>query len=385
VIVSKSSPRIFIIAGEASGDLLGADLITQLKVQHPNTIFAGVGGEQMLKAGLPQSLFSLNDLSVMGLIEVLRHLPRLMKRIKQTKQAVKAFKPDLLLTIDSPDFCLRIAKWTKDHLPVVKRVHTVAPTVWAWRPGRAKKIAQFLDGLLCLFPFEPHYFTPHGLSAFFMGHPLAQIIEPLTEEKKQDFFKTYKLDPDRPVVCLLPGSRWREIESLMPIFVPTARRVLQANPDVQIILPTLPHLADTLEAMCKKEFLPVTLMTNHQDKYTAMQISQAALHASGTVALELAFCNTPMITAYKANKVTEWIGRRILTIKYLNLVNLLCNEAIVPEVLQDDCTPEKIAPIIQALLTNNVSAERQRLHFAKVRKELQPDEPAANFVLSFLN
>ncbi|HEY1096256.1 MAG TPA: lipid-A-disaccharide synthase, partial [Alphaproteobacteria bacterium] len=310
-----TAKRIFVIAGEASGDLLGADLLSQIKAEYPDSIIAGIGGDQMLSSGLPQSLFPLSDLSVMGLVEVLKHLPRLITRIAQTKQAIRAFQPDLLLTIDAPDFCLRIARWVKATMPQVKIIHTVAPTVWAWRPGRAKKIAQFLDGLLCLFPFEPKYFTIHGLKAKFMGHPLAQIVTPLTDEKKKNFFAQYQLDDSRPILCLLPGSRNREIESLLPVFIQSAKTLLQSDPLLQIILPALPRLADIIRATCRESHLPVTIITDRADKYTAMQVSGVALHASGTVALELAFCDTPMVTAYRANRITEWIGRRILTIR----------------------------------------------------------------------
>jgi lipid-A-disaccharide synthase len=382
--MTLSAPRIFIIAGEASGDLLGGDLLRNIKTRYPNAVIAGVGGERMLESGLPESVFPITDLSVMGLVEVIRHLPRLLNRMAQTKYAIQQFKPDILLTIDAPDFTLRIAKWVKEHMPAVKIVHTVAPTVWAWRPKRAQKIARFLDGLLCLFPFEPQYFTPHGLRAHFMGHPLAHIVQPLTDEKKQSFYARYNLDENRPVLMLLPGSRIREIESLLPVFIDTAHRVLKSNTELQIILPTLPHVEQQVANVCALNSLPVTLITNPDDKYTAMQITQTALHASGTVALELAFCNTPMVTAYRTSPITEWFARRLLTIRYVNLVNLLCDDDVVPEMLQDDCTVDKLAPMVEALLTNQVSAARQRGYFAKVRKMLQPDEPAVEFIESVL-
>jgi lipid-A-disaccharide synthase len=380
----QTAPRIFIIAGEASGDIIGADLLRQITQNYPDALIAGIGGEQMLQNGLARSLFPISDLSVMGLFEVIKHLPCLLSRLEQTRQAIKTFRPDLLLTIDSPDFGLRIAKWVKANMPSVKKVHVVAPTVWAWRAGRAKKIAQFLDGLLCLFPFEPPYFTPHGLKAWFMGHPLTKIITPLTADKKRNFLQTYNLDEQRPIVCLLPGSRTHEVESLLPIFIATAKNLLRDNPQLQIIIPAMTHLAAPVQQMCTQENLRVTLITLQSDKYTAMQLSRVALHASGTVALELALCNTPMVTAYKANALTGWIGRRVLTIKYLNLVNLLCDQLVVPEILQGDCTAENITPIMHSLLNDPVAADKQRQSFARVHKELQPEEPAVNFLSQFI-
>jgi lipid-A-disaccharide synthase len=379
-----SAPRIFIIAGEASGDLLGGDLLREIKQTYPDAIIGGIGGDQMLESGLPETLFPITDLSVMGLVEVIRHLPRLLKRMAQTKYAIQAFKPDMLITIDAPDFTLRIAKWVKQYMPQVKIVHTVAPTVWAWRPKRAQKIARFLDGLLCLFPFEPRYFTPHGLRAHFMGHPLAKMVKPLDDEKRSAFFARYQLDEERPILMLLPGSRQREIETLLPVFIDTAHRLLRAYPDLQIIVPTLPHTEQDVGNVCALNSLPVTLITQLDDKYTAMQLSQVALHASGTVALELAFCDTPMVTGYLASPLTAWFARRLLTIKYVNLVNLLEDEAVVPEMLQDDCAVDKLAPMVEALLTNQVSAARQRTHFAHVRKTLQPDKPAVEFLSEIL-
>lgn len=382
--ISTHAPRIFIIAGEASGDLLGGNLLRDITRTYPDAVIAGIGGDQMLESGLPHSLFPVTDLSVMGLVEVIRHLPRLLKRMAETKYAIQSFKPDMLITIDAPDFTLRIAKWVKEHMPQVKIVHTVAPTVWAWRPKRAQRIARFLDGLLCLFPFEPRYFTPHDLRAHFMGHPLANMVKPLDDEKKQGFFARYQLDEARRIMMLLPGSRQREIETLLPIFIDTAHRVLRSHPDLQIIIPTLPHVEEKVASICALNSLPVTLITHAEDKYTAMQLSQLALHASGTVALELAFCNTPMVTAYLASPITAWLARRLLTIKYVNLVNLLEDEAVVPEMLQDDCHVDKLAPTVEALLTNHVSASRQRTHFARVRKTLQPDKPAVEFLSEIL-
>src|SRR5690606_12265482 len=222
--------KIFLIAGEASGDLLGASLMQDLRKTGYEGDFIGVGGTEMALQGL-NSLFPMSDLSVMGVSEVVAHLPVILKRLDETFQAIKRENPDILVTIDSPDFCLRVAQKVKKKLPNIKTLHMVAPTVWAWRPGRAKKIAKFLDGLMCLFPFEPRYFKPHGLKAEFIGHPLVGKIIPVA---KNAFLAKYDLDPKKPILCLLPGSRRREIESLWPIFVETFHRVHAYVPDLQV-------------------------------------------------------------------------------------------------------------------------------------------------------
>lgn len=376
--------KIFVIAGEESGDLIGSDLLRQIKQAYPDCQIAGIGGEQMQTAGYFQSIFPLSDLSVMGLFEVVRHLPRLLNRFKRTKQALQAFQPDLILTIDAPDFSLRMAKWAKRHLPNVKAIHTVAPTVWAWRPGRAQKIAQFLDGLLCLFPFEPPYFTAHGLDAAFIGHPLVGMITPLTPSAQADFLNRYNLHTDRPILCLLPGSRVREIEALMPVFLDTVTDLKRRLPDLQIILPTLPRLQNLIQDYLTAETVPVTCVTDRADKYTAMQCSTAALHASGTVALELGLCQTPMVTAYQISPLSAWLARRLLKINSVNLVNILLGEGTVPEYLQDDCTAANLVPALEPLLRHTPQAHYQRLALQQLEKKLQASQPAVDFIKKYL-
>ena len=375
--------KIFVIAGEESGDLIGGDLLQQIKQAYPDCMIAGIGGERMQRAGGFQSVFPLSDLSVMGLFEVIKHLPRLLKRIKQAKDSIRDFGPDVLLTIDAPDFSLRIAKWAKQYIPQMKTIHTVAPTVWAWRAGRAKKIAQFLDGLLCLFPFEPPYFTAHGLKAEFIGHPLTQIIQPADEQEKQNFYARYHLEADQPILCLLPGSRTREIEALLPVFLDTATRLKQDNPQLQIILPTLPCLQALIESHAKNHSVPVIIIPAQADKYLAMQCSTVALHASGTVALELALCDVPMVTAYKMSPVSIWIARKLLNIKDVNLVNLLAGQRVVPEYIQEDCTVDNLTHAVDMLLNDQNSAQIQRETLQQIKKRLQVDKPAVDFIKQY--
>ena len=368
--------KIFLIAGEESGDLLGASLMQDIKSLDSSVTFLGVGGSRMQSAGLA-SLFPMQELSVMGLFEVLRHLPRILKRMRQTIDAILVAQPDILVTIDSPDFCLRVAKTIKRRAPQIKIVHYVAPTVWAWRPGRARKIARFLDGLMCLFPFEPPFFTRHGLRAQFVGHPLVKTIKMATPEQREAFCRKYGLDSQKPILCLLPGSRRREIASLWPLFITAAKTLHHEMPNLQIIVPTLPHLKPRLQGT------PFTIIDDVADKYTAFQCSAAALHASGTVALELALCGTPMVTAYKVNPVTAWLASRLLKTQFVNLVNILAAKPIIPELLQEQATPENFATALKAILSNPVAQVEFLKTVASTLKENSP-QAAAVFVKNIL-
>lgn len=369
--------KIFIIAGEESGDMLGASLMQDILSLEPNVIFSGIGGTRMEAQGM-KSLFPMHELSIMGLFEVLRHLPRILKRMHQTTGAILAQKPDILITIDSPDFCLRVAKKIKRFAPHIKIIHYVAPTVWAWRAGRAKKIACFLDGLMCLFPFEPPYFTAHSLQAQFVGHPLTKIIQPVTAQQKEAFYSKYHLDPQKPILCLLPGSRRREISTLWPIFINAAQTMRTQLPELQIIVPTLPHIKPLLA----NAPLGFTVIEDRNDKYVAFQSSKAALHASGTVALELALCGTLMVTAYKVSPLTGFFASRLLKTSFVNLVNILAGKPIVPELLQEQATAENIVTALQSVFANRSAQAEALQSIADTLKENAP-LAAAHFIQSY--
>lgn len=372
---------IFIIAGEASGDLLGAKLMQEIKtVSNEAVTFSGIGGAQMIGQGMT-SLFPMTELSVMGLSEVLKHLPRLIKRINQTVSAILAQNPDVLVTIDAPDFGLRVAKKIKKLRPEIKLVHYVAPTVWAWRPGRAKKIAQFLDGLLCLFPFEPPYFEAHGLKAKFVGHSLTRDIPEITLQQKQDFCREHGLNINKPILCLLPGSRLREIESLAPAMLETAQRLKKNIPELQIILPTMPHIIARLGQF--QNVANVFVPKDNVEKYVAFSVSRTALHASGTVALELALCGLPMVTIYKLSALSAKIAKWLIKTPYANLVNILLRHPVVPELIQEKMTVDNMTQITQALLMNEALYQVQVEQLQKVKHYLQETETnsAARFIL----
>jgi lipid-A-disaccharide synthase len=368
---------IFIIAGEESGDLLGGSLMRDLRTMEPDIKFNGIGGTAMQEQGMC-SMFPMEELSIMGVFEVIKHLPIILKRMRQTVDAIKKQNPDILITIDSPDFCLRVAKKIKNLMPHIKIIHYVAPTVWAWRPKRAKKIAQFLDGLMCLLPFEPSYFTKHGLKSAFVGHPLVNKIKPLSEVQQANFYCTYALNDRSPLVCLLPGSRRREVHSLWPEFLSVATKLHHEKPEIQFILPTLPHLLPLLGEVPKF----ITLITDIADKYTAFQCSDIALHASGTVALELALSETPMVMAYKIHPFSAFLARFLVTTKHFSLVNILRGRQVTPELLQQDAQAENIYVHLSSLLDYPEKREQQLIELKEIRSVLTEPMPraAANFV-----
>ncbi len=348
-------PLFFLIAGEASGDLLGARLMHALKKQTNGAVrFAGIGGPRMQAEGM-NLLFPQSELAHFGLIELLAHVPHLLKRIKQTIAEVRRVRPAAMITIDAPDFCFRVAREIKNEdIPLI---HYVAPTVWAWRPKRAHKIAQFLDHLLALLPFEPPYFTKEGLDCTFVGHPIVE--SGAGKGDAAGFRAAHNISADTTVLAVLPGSRMSEVTKLMPIFGQTIQLLQAKYPALHIVIPTIPHLRSFVEAQSRGWPVPVTIVEGDADKYDALAASRAALACSGTVAIELAMAGLPAVIAYKISKLTYFLYRRLIKVKYASLVNLMHDKMVVPELLQADCTPQKLAATMGDLLGNeNVRQEQ---------------------------
>ena len=375
--------RIFIIAGEASGDFLGGQLLQSLKKLHPGCEIAGIGGQQMQAQGL-SSLFPMAEISLYGLVELVPHLFKVLKLIKQTKEALKVFKPDVLVTIDSPGFCFRIAKYAKElKIPVV---HYVAPSVWAWRPGRAEKLAKKvkIDHLLCLLPFEPPYFTCHGLPTTFVGHPVTEVELP----SDTGFRESVGISREATLVCLLPGSRKSEITKLLKIFLEAIAK-LPLNRRIEVVLPTLPHLLPLIEPLIKDARVPIKIVTTTQQKWQAFMQSSIALAASGTVSLELAYAGVPQVIAYKVSKVTYWIAKWLVKAKYASLVNILNKEMVVPEYLQDQCNPEFLGKQLDNMLADSQYQKQIRQKYREAIGALKvpgvhPSDVAASVVNEFL-
>lgn len=349
---------LYIIAGEASGDRLGASLMAGMKSLHPDTIFHGVGGPLMQSEGLT-SLFPMSELSIMGLVEILPKLPGLFRRARQTTEAILALKPDALITIDAPEFCLRVAGRVKKADPGQKTIHYVAPSVWAWRPERATKMALNIDHVLALLPFEPPYMQAAGMSCDFVGHPVA--ADPLpTAKDVAGFRKQHGIGKSDKLMVVLPGSRNGEVSRMAPVFRDVMAAVLQAYPDMRYVVPVTRSVEKQfVEDMALWPGKPIILLQSDQTamdaevhKRCAFAAADLALAASGTVSLELAAANTPMVIAYKLNWLTTRIVRKKVQIDTATLVNILTESRVVPEFLLEDCHADAIAACVLDLLAN---------------------------------
>ena len=373
-------PHIYLIAGEPSGDIIGARLINSIQSKTNNKCFiSGVGGKEMEKLGF-KSLFPMSEITVMGLAEVIPSLPNLFMRIRQTIADITKKNPCIVVTIDAPDFSFRILKKiSKSEIPLV---HYVAPSVWAWKPGRAKKIAQFLNKLLTLFPFEPPYFEKEGLHTVFVGHPIVESKAGMGEGII--FRKKHNIPRSAKVLSILPGSRVGEIKRLLPIIMNVISSLDHKN--LFIILPTLDNLVDHIKNLLKRWNISTIVITTIEEKYAALAASDVAIAASGTVSLELAMARVPNISIYKFNPITAFIGRRLVKTKFSNLVNILLDKEVVPELIQEKCNSDLILNEIKKLLDNAEISELQLKNFDIAIKQLtnnsaKPSDKAANVIL----
>jgi lipid-A-disaccharide synthase len=368
--------KVFIIAGEASGDRLGAALIAALKKRDVSLDIRGVGGPLMQQAGLGESLFPMDDLSLMGVVEVVPKIPHLLRRINQAVMAIKVFDPDVVVTIDSPDFSFRVQKKLKEAGVRARRIHMVAPTVWAWRPGRARKIARFLDGLICLFPFEPPYFEREALKAVAVGHPV--MSSGILDANGKEFRFRHMMGIDQKILGLFPGSRAGEIERHAPILFDAARRLKNRHPDLALVVPTLENRKARIEELLREYHLNALVTTDAAEKWSAFKACDAAIAVSGTVGLELAVADVPHIIAYRMNALTWQIVRHVVKTKFAHLANIILGREIVPEFLQDDMTPENIFLALEDLFKGHELEIAQKAAFAAVRRNLLPPPPQTN-------
>lgn len=383
--MSDGGPLVFLIAGEPSGDALGASLMAGLKAARPGVRFAGIGGERMAEAGL-QSLFPMKELSIMGLAEILPKIPALLRRIKETATEVKRLRPDAVVTIDAPDFCFRVAKRLKGKgIPII---HWVAPSVWAWRPGRAAKVAGLVDHLMTLLPFEPPYFEREGLPTTFVGHP---VVESGAGKGDADRFRhEWGIADDDELLCVLPGSRKGEITRLLPVFRDAVAMIKTQHPNLRVVVPTVPSVAYDVRMVTAHWPVPTMVVEGDCAKYDAFAASKAALAASGTVSLELALAGLPTVIAYKVHPISAWLARRLIKLRWVTLVNILLGTASVPELLQEACTPERLATSVHVLLADPVARKMQQDDSAKALEMLgyggpSPGRRAAETVLHVID
>jgi lipid-A-disaccharide synthase len=386
--------KVFILAGEPSGDKLGGALMAGLS-SLGTVEYQGVGGRMMQAQGL-KSLFDMSDLSVMGLLEVLPRIPKLLRRVKETVAAAQAFAPDVLITIDSPDFCLRVAGKLKETNPNLKAVHYVAPSVWAWRPERAEKMAKSVDHVLALLPFEPPYMEKAGMSCDFVGHPV--VSEPVpTEDEVNALADELGLDRNRPILCILPGSRKGEVARMGPIYrwsiAPSARDIA----GVQVLMPAagavVEQVKDMVESWALRTYIldPTGFSAEEAEhrKRAAFRLADVALATSGTVALELAAADCPMVVGYKANYLTTRMVKKMAQIDTANLINIVTQTRVIPEFLFENCTADQIGPALANLLTDEAAHAEQRAACAQTIDALgrggeDPGLRAAKSVMAFL-
>jgi lipid-A-disaccharide synthase len=382
--MSAAPALVYIVAGEASGDVLGARLMRAMRAQREGLTFAGIGGARMAEEGL-ETLFPMHELALMGLAEVLPKLRSLARRMDETVADITARRPAVIVTIDSPGFALRLLRRIASlGLP---RVHYVAPQVWAWRESRVRKYPGLWEGLLCLLPFEPAFFAGHGLAAEFVGHP---VLESGAETGNAARFReAYSVAPEAMPIILMPGSRVTEITRLMPIFAEALRLLAGRFPNLVPVMPVAASVAPRVtEAVASWPHKPI-LVTDIQGKHDAFAAARVALTKSGTSTLELALAGVPMVVTYRVNPITAAIVRRVVKVSYAAMVNLLAGREVVPELIQEHCTPERLAAEISRLIESEAGATAQRAAFAAVMDSLRPpqglpSEAAAAAVLAML-
>ncbi len=384
--------KIALIAGESSGDKLGAALIDGLDaILEQPADFIGVAGPRMITRGM-DSLFAMQELSVMGIVEILKQYPRLKRRLDETADYIIAQNPDVLITIDAPEFSLRLAKiiHAKSDIPTV---HYVAPTVWAWRPKRADKMAQFIDHVLALFPFEPPLMQRAGMSCDFVGHPV--VTDPIATNEEVAAFRDDFGIGDAPLVLILPGSRNNEVSKLMAPFGETLALARQTMPDLQCVLPAAPHVVGAVqEAVQNWPIRPIVLdhrelgeTTYEVAKRAAFRAADVALAASGTVSLELAANDTPMVIAYDMGWLSRQIIGRMLITDTVTLVNLVTDTRVIPEFIGKNCRADLIAPaLLESLIAPQGQLRALRDTMDKLgRGATSPGTQAAGSVIRFLN
>jgi len=378
--------RIFLIATEESGDRLGANLMKVLRQRLGDGLrFEGIGGRAMAREGL-ESLFPIEELSIIGLAAVVRDLPKILGLIKETAIAVTEAAPDILVIIDSPDFTHRVAKRVRAKAPSIPIVDYVSPSVWAWRPGRARAMLRYVDHVLALLPFEPEaYRRLHGPPCSYVGHPLTEQLASLRPNPDE----AARRSQSPPVLLVLPGSRRSEINHHMAVFGETLGLLQGEGVPFDLILPTMPHLQDAVRDGLKSWPIQPRVVIGEQDKRAAFRIARAALAKSGTVTLELALAGVPMVAAYKVGAAEAWILRRAIKVNSVILANLVAGDNVVPEFLQQDCTPAQLSRALRDVLADSPMRRRQIEGFAKIDQIMStgnqsPSARAADIVLATL-
>lgn len=356
--MSADSPLFYVIAGEPSGDQLGARLMAALGLRTGGRArFAGIGGEAMAGEGLA-SLFPMGELSIMGLAEVVPRIPRILRRLRQTLADIETRRPDAVVTIDSWGFTGRVAKGLKRRGSTIPRLHYVAPMVWAWKEGRTRQLARRLDLLMTLLPNEPPYFERAGLRAVHVGHPVGESGADRGDGAA--FRHRHGIPAAAPLLCVLPGSRHNETGRLLAPFAEALALLAGRHPGLRAVVPTVETVAGEVAAATARWPVPALVVRGPAEKYDAFAAADAALAASGTVALELALAGVPMVVAYRLAPLTGLLAKRLVKVRYVNLINIILDRAVVPELLQEECRPDSLADAVSVLLADEQARAGQR-------------------------
>lgn len=378
----SAPPKVFLVAAEESGDRLGAALMRAIRLRQSSAEFFGVGGHDMAAEGL-DSLFPIEGLAIIGFTAIPKKLPAILKRIRQTVKAALATKPDVLVIIDSPDFTHRVARAVRKRDPSIPIVDYVSPSVWAWRPGRARAMRTYIDHVLALLPFEPAaHKALGGPPCTYVGHPLVEqvgALRPNASEQKQR-------DGNPPTLVVLPGSRGGEIKRLLAPFGNAVALLSERIGAFDVVVPTTPFLAERVESGVANWKVRPKIVVDAAARRAAFRIARAALAKSGTVTLELALAGVPMVTAYKGSAIEAAIARRVVRVPSVILANLVLGENVVPEFLQEDCTPRKLADALEPLMLNTPERQKQADAFAKLDRimgigKVDPAQQAADIVM----
>lgn len=378
----KKSPKIMIVAGEASGDLHGAHLIAALRKKAPDLAVCGIGGRELADQGV-EILYDSAKLAVVGILEVISHFKYIREAMGLLTERLKNDPPDLLILIDYPDFNFIMAGRAKKlGIPIF---YYISPQVWAWRSGRVKTIRRLVDRLAVILPFEKDFYKTKGMDVDFVGHPLMDSVK--TSMSRDEFCAANGIDPQKTVIGILPGSRRREVATMLPVFLEAARRLKTELGNPVFVLP----LASTLTIDDLKQHgladCDLDIRVIGENRYDLMASCRAVMAASGTVALELAILDVPMVIAYQVSPLTYFLGRRLIKVKYASLVNLVADREVVPELLQDDATPEKVTPVMLGLVNNQEIRTKMLRDLAQVRERLGgggASERAAGLVLEMI-
>lgn len=377
--------KIFIIAGEVSGDILGADLMQSIIKEDKDVRFFGVGGEEMQKIKGFHSLFDIKDIAVMGIFEVFKNLKLIRMHIREVVNKIIEINPDLVITIDSPGFNMRVIKEIRKTLPNIKALHYVAPQVWAWKKKRAKKVAKLYDYLLCFFDFEVPYFTKYGLKTFAIGHTAIKNVI----GNKARFTKKYKLKASDNIITMLPGSRVQIAKRLLPVYKEVVKQLSSKIKNLKVVVPATSTSYDFLMEEFKSWDTKSIIIKTKSDRYDAFVASKVVLSISGTAVLEVAVAKTPVVVAYKLSNLSYMIAKHLVKIKNVSLPNIIMGQKIVPEFIQDECNAENLSNEIIKSVNNKKYREKIINHLESMRGKIiqkkAPSDMGAEIVLDILN